>query len=396
MARPQDNPYNAFITTGTVREKERGLLSPLRFGIKDNIDVSGLLTTAGSRILLDNIAESSAPLVDRILSEGGTVVGKTNMHEFAVGATTTSTAAGPCRNPLDRARICGGSSGGSAACVASGEADIGIGTDTGGSVRLPAALCGVIGFKPTAGSIQTEGIIPLSTTLDTVGVLGRDLGEIGLVFSTIAERGTVHMDWSGPERRIRIGLYRFGRDDVSGHLIQAVNRLRNDFDISVVEIPTLTRDGARVRRTVSSYEGARFHERWMNEHGEDYFPDVLSVLKGGSCVQDSVYADALEEMQSIREDFEEVMERYDVLLSPAVTERAPLISEVLGNEADYRRLLDITELFNTTGSPSLSFPVRAASGLPFGLLVSGASGQDAMVLGIAKKLMEHSSFSSAV
>ena len=382
----QKNQYNAFITVADVRRKEKGRLSSLTFGVKDNIDVRGLPTTAASRILHGNMPKKNALVVDRILDGGGRIVGKTNMHEFAIGATTTSSAAGPCLNPRNPAHITGGSSGGSAACVASGEANVGIGTDTGGSVRLPAALCGVIGFKPTTGIISDEGVVPLSKTLDAVGILGGRIDDVELVFETILGRRRVAVEWAGSERKPKIGLYMFGTDAVSLRVREFVDGMKDRFDLSPVDIPLLTKEGPRLRRTVSSYEGAGFHRKWMEERSGEYFPDVLSVLRGGSKTTDEQYSQARVELQALREDFEEKMKGYDALLSPTVTQTAPLIATVLGHEADYRSLLALTELFNATGSPSISLPVGEVDGLPVGLMVSGAFNCDFKTLSVAKIL----------
>lgn len=382
--------YNAFITRTDFRTKDSGSLSSLRIGVKDNIDVEGMPTTAASRILRDNMPGGSAPVVRRLLNEGALITGKTNMHEFAIGATTTSTAAGPCLNPHDTARICGGSSGGSAACVAGGLSDIALGTDTGGSVRLPAALCGVLGFKPTTGTISAEGVIPLSTTFDTVGILGTGMDAVKLAFGTICERREALREWSPPERRIKLGLLGFGDDEVSGGLLAFIGRLRERFDISAAEIPLLSADGARVRRIVTSYEGARYHAKWMAERSGEYFPDVLSVLQFGSKITDEEYGRGLIELGAIREDFEEKMKGFDALLAPTVAMVAPHISEVLGHELDYRKMLANTELFSATGSPSISIPAAKVHGLPCGLMVSGEASGDMKILEIAGMLLDAS------
>ena len=382
--------YNAFITRKDFRRRDSGRLSSLRFGIKDNIDVEGMPTTAASRILRDNMPGKSASVVERLLNEGALISGKTNMHEFAIGATTTSTAAGPCLNPHDMNRICGGSSGGSAACVAGRLADVALGTDTGGSVRLPAALCGVIGFKPTTGAISAEGVIPLSTTLDAVGILGTDIDAVRVTFRTACESERAVREWSEPARRIRLGLFGFGDDEVSRELLAFAGRLSERFDISAAEIPQLSADGARVRRIVASYEGARYHSKWMKDRSAEYFPDVLSVLRFGSNITDEEHDRGLVELGAIRRAFEEKMKDFDALLTPTVTMVAPPVSEVLGHELDYRRMLANTELFNATGSPSISIPVASVEGMPCGLMISGEVDSDMKILDIAGILLQES------
>ncbi len=382
-----DDKFNSFITEGTVKGSSSGRLSGLRVGIKDNIDVGGMKTTAASRILADNVAKSNADVVDRLLSQGATVIGKTNMHEFAIGATTTSTAAGPCRNPRDRTRICGGSSGGSAAAVAAGIAEVALGTDTGGSVRLPAALCGVVGFKPTTGSVSAEGVVPLSRTLDAVGILSGSIAQARAVFDVICSRREAAREWSGDAEKAKIGLYLFGSDQVSAALGPFLKRAGKLCSMVRMDIPELTARGPGTRRAISSAEAARYHEKWMEERRADYFRDVLSVLEWGKGITDEIYSDALNDLAVLREIFEEKMKDFDVILTPAVREVAPPIKEVVGKEREYRRLLGITELFNATGTPSVSIPAAEADGLPAGLLVTGAFNQDMRTLAVAEMLM---------
>lgn len=387
MTSEAGNPYNAFIRMERKRERSEGKLSSLRVGIKDNIDIAGMPTTAASRILQNNVATSTASVVSRMLAEGCTIEGKTNMHEFAIGATTTSTAAGPCLNPNDTSRICGGSSGGSAACVRSGDADVALGTDTGGSVRLPAAFCGVIGFKPTTGSVADDGVIPLSTTLDTVGILARRMADVRSVFGVICSSSQSLREWERKEGAIRLGMLAFGDDEVSKAIREFARTLGSPFAVEEAEMPFLTGAGPGIRRVVASYEGARYHEKWMKERRSEYFPDVLSVLDYGAGISEDGYRQGLEELKQLREQFAEGMKEYDALISPTVTEIAPLISEVLGREREYRRLLALTELFNATGSPSISLPVASVRGMPAALMLSGTGGEDMKILAIAEMLV---------
>lgn len=390
MTSEEGNRYNAFITMERRREKSEGRLSSLRIAVKDNIDIAGMPTTAASRILKNNVPTTTASVVSRILAEGGTIEGKTNMHEFAIGATTTSTAAGPCLNPNDTSRICGGSSGGSAACVRSGVVDAALGTDTGGSVRLPAAFCGVIGFKPTTGSVADDGVIPLSKTLDTVGILARRMEDVQSVFKVICSSNQSLKEWQSSGGKIRLGMLGFGDDEVSRTIRDFVSSLGGMFIVEEARMPFLTDAGPGVRRVVASYEGARYHEKWMKERRDDYFPDVLSVLDYGAGISDEGYQKGREELKQLREQFAEGMKAYDALICPTVTEIAPLISDVLGREREYRRLLALTELFNATGSPSISLPVASVQGMPAAVMLSGLSGEDMKVLAIAEMLLANS------
>ena len=390
MTSEEGNQYNAFITMERKRERSEGKLSSLRVAVKDNIDIAGMRTTAASRILQNNMATTTASVVSRILAEGGSVVGKTNMHEFAIGATTTSTAAGPCLNPNDTGRICGGSSGGSAACVRSGDADVALGTDTGGSVRLPAAFCGVIGFKPTTGSVADDGVIPLSKTLDTVGILAGRMEDVRSVFEVICSSIESLSEWQSSGGNIKLGMIGFGDDDVSRTTREFVSGLGSRFVVEEAQMNFLTNAGPGIRRVVASYEGARYHEKWMKERRDDYFPDVLSVLDYGAGISDERYQQGLEELKQLREEFAEGMKGYDALICPTVTEIAPLVSDVLGREREYRRLLALTVLLNATGSPSISLPVASVNGMPAALMLSGLSGEDMKILAIAEMLLAKS------
>src|SRR6202140_3470423 len=168
---------------------DRGLLQGIPLSLKDNICTEGIRTTAGSKILRDCFPERDAPIVTRLKQTGAVLLGKTNMHEFAYGVTTNNPHYGAARNPWDTRRIPGGSSGGSAAAVAAGLCFGSVGTDTGGSIRIPAALCGIVGLKPGLGRVDVTGVIPLSVTHDCVGPLARTVGDAAILFRAIVDSG---------------------------------------------------------------------------------------------------------------------------------------------------------------------------------------------------------------
>jgi aspartyl-tRNA(Asn)/glutamyl-tRNA(Gln) amidotransferase subunit A len=372
------DPYNAFVVR-TAKKRGDGPLSGLRFSIKENMDLSGFETTACSKILKGNVAGTDAEIVSLLLHSGAEIVGKTNMHEFALGATNTSSIFGPVRNPVDTERISGGSSGGAAASVAASLCDIALGTDTGGSVRLPAALCGVSGFKPTYGVLITEGIVPLSRSLDTVGLIARNAATILHCFSVLSG-----IEIEAVERPVtRAACTLFDDGEVSRSIFEVL-RAMDGLSLVRKEIPWLER-AAEARKIVRGVEGFRYHEKWLQQRPEDYFPDVRKALLDGVKLE-GMYEDALNDLVEMAESLTEFMKDYDVLITPACYETAPKISEVLGREVEYRRLLNITEVFNSTRSPSISLPVTRVRGLPVSALLNAPPDEDMRLLAVAVEM----------
>ena len=363
-----------------------GRLSGLTFAVKDNICTGGIRTTASSRILQDFVPESDAYIVSRIRSEGGIVEGKTNNHEFAIGATNTSSIFGPVRNPHAVDRISGGSSGGSAVAVAAGMVDVGIGTDTGGSIRIPSALCGVAGLKPTTGLIPSDGVIPLSTTLDTIGIIAREVSTIRRVFRTVVPEPALKTVKAAVKAE-RIGLMLFGDDSVSSHILSKLDRPLAGFDVKTVSLPLLEEKGRDARRVISAVESAAYHKKWLGSRAELYFPDVRKVLFSGLETRGVDYIDAVGTMTKIRKEYEDAFSTVDLILSPTVTTVAPKISDVAGRETDYRDpLLGRTELFNISLAPSISINAGTIDNLPLGLMISGCRFDDYSVLDFAEWL----------
>lgn len=363
-----------------------GRLSGLTFAVKDNICTGGIRTTASSRILQDFVPENDAYIVSRIRSEGGIVEGKTNNHEFAIGATNTSSIFGPARNPHAADRISGGSSGGSAVAVAAGMVDVGIGTDTGGSIRIPSALCGVAGLKPTTGLIPSDGVIPLSTTLDTIGIIAREVSTIRRVFRTVVPEPALRTVKAAVKAE-RIGLMLFGDDSVSSRILSKLDRPLAGFDLKTFSLPLLEEKGREARRVISAVESAAYHKKWLGSRAELYFPDVRKVLFSGLETRGVDYIDAVGTMTKIRKEYEDAFSTVDLILSPTVATVAPRISDVAGRETDYRDpLLGRTELFNISLAPSISINAGTIDNLPLGLMISGCRFDDYSVLDFAEWL----------
>ena len=375
---------NSFISIESVKERDSGSLNGMTFGIKDSIPVKGMRCTSGSRVMLNHVADKHSKTVQTILFNGGEISGKTNLHEFGVGATSTSSVMGPCRNPFDMDRICGGSSGGSAAAVAAGYVDVGVGTDTGGSIRIPASLCGVIGYKPSNMYARSDSEIPFSDIMETTGLITRDFTTLKWVVRELFPN-IEDMDWSSDG--IKIGILGESRDMNFSSFLDKVRSGSGRTTAEYANIPLLEKEGNRVRRLVSARDGYEAHKDMLKDHACDYFPDVRNVLQSGSGIEKSDYDEALSLRKEMVAQFNEVMYDYDVIVSQTTTITAPRILDVIGNEENYREsLIRNTELFNVVGAPSISIPSGFASGLPTGLMVSGAPGDDSKMLKIAEAL----------
>ncbi|AWR98198.1 amidase [Acidianus sulfidivorans JP7] len=381
--------YNAFITIKEIRYREKGELEGLRFGIKDIILTKGVRTTAGSKILKDYIPSENAWIVDRILSKGGTIVGKTNTHEFAIGATNTSSIGGPAKNPVDKERISGGSSGGSAVAVALNMVDVGVGTDTGGSIRIPASLCGVIGFKPTTGLFPMDGIIPFSWTLDSLGFITRDFDTLKKVLYSIIPTENKKVLLTAAKTKPKLGLFLFGDDPASKSLKSVIDKLSSYFDLVQINLNFMLAFGSNVRSTIAVAEGTSYHRDWIESTPGMYFPDVKDILLSGLKIRAVDYLDALRARRVIFEEYVKAFKDIDVIISPTTKIPAPKISDVIGKEKDFRNLLiSNTELFNLVNAPSISIPASKIDNLPVGLMVSGLPFEDGKVIDVSEKIFE--------
>jgi Asp-tRNA(Asn)/Glu-tRNA(Gln) amidotransferase A subunit family amidase len=328
--------------------------------VKDLVDVAGMVTTAGGVILPSVPAPSDAPVVERIRRAGCLVVGKTNLHEFAYGVTSANPHYGTVRNPHDPGRVAGGSSGGSAVAVAAGMCDWAIGTDTGGSIRIPASLCGVTGFKPALGSIGMAGVIPLSRSLDTLGPIAPDVSSAARAFEMMggdAVRG-------GRLERPRLGIPAGWIADLdpptaaAWHLVSA----------GIPEVRFVEREPLfRVGLSILLVEAAAYHRRWVSEFPEKYGADVLHHLQRGLGILAVDFADAQLELARLREEARRAMDGIDALVLPATAIVAPPVEA--GNEVR-EPLARFTRPFNATGQPVVALPAPV-TGLPVGIQVAG-------------------------
>lgn len=345
--------------------------------VKDIIDVKGMVTTAGGVILPDEPAAEDAPVIRRLREAGCCFIGKTNTHEFACGVTSENPHYGAVRNPRDPSRIPGGSSGGSAAAVAAGVCDWAIGTDTGGSIRIPSSLCGVVGLKPTYGTISTEGVIPLSWSLDTVGPIAPNVETAGRALELMTGVSDLVPGAEPQSSDFKLGVpqgWVFDLDD-------ATETTWSRVAAGLPQIPFP--EHHRVERLyypIFSAESAAYHRKWLETCPDRYGTDVLERIRKGLEVLAVDYIQALQDRERVRAEVNEAMEGWDAILLPTT----PIVAPRLGTGTPELRenLLRYTRPFNITGQPAISLPVPA-SGLPVGIQIVGHHGREGDLLRIA-------------
>ena len=352
---------NAFIS----RSDETG--SGERVAVKDLVDVKGMVTTAGGIILPKVPATNDAPVVKRIRAAGGVIVGKTNLHEFAYGVTNINPHYGTALNPHDPGRISGGSSGGSAVAVAAGMCDWAVGSDTGGSIRIPSSLCGVVGFKPDFASIEVDGVIPLSPSLDTLGPMARDVATTARAFAVMSGEEVSLGDLSRP----RLGIPRgwvTGLDEPTAAAWAPVAK-------GLQEVDFIDREPLfEVGLTILLFEAAASHRRWATETPEKYGEDVLRLIRRGFDVSEADYQAAVAERSRVEAAARAAVDEIGTLILPATAIVAPLIDA--GPEVR-EPLSRFTRPFNTTHQPVVVLPLSVA-GLPVGVQVVGRTNVEAL------------------
>ena len=360
-------------------------LTPRPIGVKDIIFTRGVRTTMGSRTFRDFVPSEDATVVARLRRAGFVIIGKTNTHEFASGATTTSSVFGPTLNPHDPERIAGGSSGGSAAAVAAGILDAAIGTDTAGSVRIPASLCGVYGMRPSPGLVPRGGVFPLSPTFDEVGVLANSLEALEEVLKVLSPRP---LRAAGQPRSLRLGVPRglsAAMGDVERRFWDVVTR----FDYVEVDMPVARRAGAWAFSVIRLSEASNVHLRYR-ERWNEYFPDVRRLLERGLQFSAVDYVSALEIMRRVRAEAARSLKTVDLLVTPTTPIPAPRLDEVLGREDGpvREKLTANTWLAPLAGLPAISIPALRAEGLPVGLQLMGRTGADLELIAAARFVEE--------
>ncbi len=390
------------------QKRSRGPLEGIPIALKDNIWTRGIRTTAGSKFLENFIPEENATVAESLHRAGAILLGKTNLHEFAYGITTNNPHYGPTRNPWDTARIPGGSSGGSAAAIAAGLCVASIGTDTGGSIRIPAALCGIVGLKPTFGRVSCNGVVALAPTFDHVGPLARTAADAALILGVIAGRDPLDATTlSQPrfksfadvpqltqrlrpqfskKRPLKLGLPReyFFRG-LSENVREAVKSAVHSFEelgaiVEEVSLPNIN-DGDDASTFIALAEATHYHQAqgWFPVHSAQYGEDVRKRLKMGLDIRAADYIGAREVQSRVRGEFEAALKQVDAVIAPTVPIAAPKIGEnavpIESVEEPVRgALIRLNRPANFTGLPAISLPCGwSEENLPIGLqLIGGA------------------------
>lgn len=389
-----------------ARSGQRGPLWGIPYAAKDLFETRGIRTTAGSRVLENWIPTRDAAVVARLAAAGAILIGKANQHEFAHGATGINAHFGTAPNPWNADCLAGGSSSGSAVAVALGLAAFSLGSDTGGSIRVPAALSGIVGLKPTAGRVSIEGMVPYCWSLDHVGILARTVADTGTVLRAIADPDPALPALPAAElpvprpASLRIGVPRDAlldgvEPDIRAAFETAKRHLRGEgAQVLPIDLPDL--DEARtVSLLVQMPEALSYHRRYLPTKPELYGEDVRSGLAFGQFILAEQYVGAKRMIERYRRELAATLETVDGLITPTCAIAAPRIGATTvvidGREhAVGNGLTRFTGLFNMTGNPAISIPVgRDKAGLPIGLQIVGRVYDDAGLLAIAGLLERH-------
>src|SRR6266853_5600119 len=377
----------------------RGPLHGVPLAVKDLLETAGVRTTAASEVLKHHIPSEDAEVVRRLRASGAVLLGKLNLHEFAYGGSGTIGHFGAVRNPWNTAHVTGGSSSGSAAAVAAGMCAGAIGTDTAGSIRLPAACCGITGLKPSYGLVSTRGVIPLSWSLDHVGPMARTAADAALIFQAIAaydpqDVGSqkfppVYYPSAIEESTasLRLGVAQEFWNDVDAEVRRAV-------DAAVAALSKLAAGAREISlsteadRTLVRCEPYTYHQQYLPKHESDYDPETLKRIRGGADVTATQYIQAYRGLLRQRREILELFEQVDLIVTPTTPLLPPSLAELqaAGNQLRSKELVMLrnTRPFNMLGLPSISLCCGfSKSGLPIGVQISGAPGADGVVLALA-------------
>jgi aspartyl-tRNA(Asn)/glutamyl-tRNA(Gln) amidotransferase subunit A len=408
------NPtLNAFITVNDMETALKGnpaketipmvvanALRGIPIALKDLFNTAGVRTTSGSKFFTDNIPTEDAFVVEKLKLSGATLMGKTNTHEIALGVTGVNPHYGTARNPWNTQLIPGGSSSGSTIAVATGMALGALGTDTGGSIRIPASLCGVVGFKPTYGRVSLRGVFPLSWNLDHVGPITSCVKDAAILLQVISvydpiDPASIKMltgdylghlvdDIEGRKIALGVGEYIESADPEVLNAVRSAAKIFESIGCKVTEVNMdWLRDAALANKTMTQSDGAAVHRDRLNEHPELFGEDILRRLTDGAKTSSTEYILARRTQAEARKRFEIFFESHDFLILPSTPIAAPAIA---GNDAveQAARLTRFTAPFNLTGLPAISIPCGFnREGLPIGLQIVSKAWADAKVLNAA-------------
>ena len=362
-----------------------GLLDGLVLAIKDNIETAGITTTSGSDFFRTHVPNHDAPVVERLKAAGALVAHKSALHEFAFGIRTTSPVSGQTLNPWNNERIPGGSSGGSAAAVAAGLCDAAIGTDTGGSVRLPAAMCGITGLRPTVGAVSNRGSTPVCPSQDTVGPMARSAMDVARLFATIVgfdsadpfsvDRKCEHFlpTLDAGVKGVTIGIcerhYFEGIEDDIGQALDQSIKILESLGATIVPVDLTGADTTHEAATTIIYSDAcAFHTRRLTEEPERFDAQVLERMQRGFDFSSLDYSRAMSERMRWQRELKTTFDKVDLLLSPTVHTYTPLVDDAKSLHAATRDATRNTYAGAFGQIPGLSIPCgMTRDGMPVGL-----------------------------
>lgn len=396
----EDTALQTYQAKDTIPMVVAKALRGIPIAVKDLFDTAGIRTTAGSLFFSENVPSKDAFVVEKLKQSGATIMGKTNTHEIALGVTGVNPHFGATRNPWNLERIPGGSSSGSAVAVATGMSLGALGTDTGGSIRIPASLTGTVGFKPTYGRVSLRGVFPLSWNLDHVGPITTSVKDAALILQVISAYDPIdpastkmltgdylgHLVDDIEGRRIALGVGEFINSSEPEVLTAVCNTVKvfESLGCKVTEVNVdWMRDAALANPTMMRSDAAAFHRDRLREHPEMFGADILQRLTQGANTTAIEYALARRTQAEVKKQCELFFESYDFLVTPTTPITAPTIE---GNDAveQAARLNRFTGPFNLTGLPAISIPCGFNSeGLPIGMQIISKAWADAKVLNVA-------------
>jgi len=404
--------HNSFITEASVDGSDDGPLAGRTIAIKDNISTEGVRTTCGSAMLADYVPPYNATVVDRVLAAGARVVGKANMDEFGMGGTTETSAFGVVENPAAPGHVPGGSSGGSAAAVAAGEADLALGTDTGGSVRNPAAFCGVVGIKPTYGLVSRYGIVAYANSLEQVGPLANSVEEAALLLDVVAgsdphdattNDGGDDSNYAdaadGNVEGLTIGVITDLLEGADEEVVDAFQCSLDDLEAQGAELTKVSLDSlehavqayyviamSEASSNLARFDGVRYgpdvesdgnwNDSFAAVREEGFGPEVKRRILLGTYAlsagyHDKYYKKAQNARAWVKQDFDEAFESVDVLASPTMPVTPPVLGESLDDPLQLYLMDANTVPVNLANLPAISVPAGDVDGLPVGLQLIG-------------------------
>jgi len=407
-----DDAHNAFVTEATIEGDDDGPLADRTIAIKDNMSTEGVRTTCGSAMLEDYVPPYNATVVDRVLEAGATMVGKANMDEFAMGGTTETSAFGATKNPAAPDRVPGGSSGGSAAAVAAGNADLALGSDTGGSVRNPAAFCGVVGIKPTYGLVSRYGIVAYANSLEQVGPLANTVEDAALLLDVIAgpdpndattNDGGADSDYAaaadGDVDGLTIGVITDLIEGAEDDVVETFEATLDDLEAQGAEITEVSLDSlehavqayyviamSEASSNLARFDGVRYgpdtdaegnwNEQFAAVREEGFGPEVKRRILLGTYAlsagyHDKYYKKAQDARAWVKQDFDDAFAEVDVLASPTMPVVPPKLGESLNDPLQLYLMDANTVPVNLANLPAISVPAGDVDGLPVGCQLIG-------------------------